>query len=1168
NNRFAFKEAAALHERMGDVRGAIEMMLRAVQLAPDDAKLNCALAKKCRQAGQIDRAIRYYRVALKHEDDFRQKSRILRYLYDMHTSQGTLDSAVEEYEEAVQGNPYDVESQLALAHFLLFHNDHVEALQKIEAILRFVPQDIDLRWMLVEIHAALEEHEAAIAECRRMLDIPKINSDAVHERIGKCYFALGKRAEASGAWNEIGALGKRAKLLDAHEMPEEAIAVFRELITSQPMDPKHYKGLAKVFVSRDRSEEALEVLGRLLVLDPDDIHTLGSIGEIHARAGRRDEALEIGRKVIGVLRKDREDDEDEDEDDVRPAYWRSYRYYRYQYQQASPVTAAREYFFKNGLRKEFVGILFEEVRSRPDNIALAFEALGAFGGEEGIEKCVELLRSLVGREIDISRVPKAMRYGDPKAMLWSRLQSVLQAPALKEKALAEYRAKVEAGEALPRPQDYVIFAGLLSSENRLDEALAALEEGMRRVAGAEILRAHRAAVLMRTKRYADAAEEYRAILEAGLERPPFDVRKLLDEQMKNVFNSLPARQRAVVRDEHRRYMRSCLEQEIRQGYGMSAMTRPPGRAFCRRRLAYAYYKLGRGDEARKLIEAQMPGDVRSYAPYGQLAAVCVEGEDEELSLRVFEAALAHWEFIQKWLPGPLVQQFEWRVKQQLGDLSLLAQLYLKRKEHLKAYDVLRRHGSQDRYYYGGGGEREAVFAFIKRHDIADELVLFYRTGKDEAAEAYKRRKAALGRFPTREEHDAFQRARNRVVEEGIALAEVHQSGSDYAAAAAEYVLLLELDPDFAELYKVLSILRKKQKDYAAAAKAQEGYIAYIQARQADPNMDEDRIAPSLRPTMPQDEERTQRGSRYRRYRSSYYGGYSPWQRPQQWGPQLAGAYHDLAWVYLKAEEKGKALAALASYVERARTSAEEAFVNLTQFAEESGLKDEVFALQKSLAGRNPHNLSLNMLYLGVLKERKRPREALTLARAMQRSTRATASSQQHLAQLAEMIEDLGRHTGAAPAPQDDLAPEAIRRRAEENPGDPVAQVRLAKVLYTETSFPEALRVTDAVVAQAPHHPENMALREKLFEVLDMDDAWVAYKRERLAKLKVDARFPIYKELAEHFRRRGLADDAAGMFKKMVDPKNDDDLNTALAGLVRMRRYGEVLEAFGRMEGTA
>lgn len=126
---------AMLQER-GDVQGAEAQYQAALQLRPDDATVNNALAGALLASGQVDEAVVHLSAALKARPDY----------FDAHynlgqalAAQGHFNGAAEQFHDAVQENPKDADAEANLGSALAQLGRLQEAKTHFERALQLNP---------------------------------------------------------------------------------------------------------------------------------------------------------------------------------------------------------------------------------------------------------------------------------------------------------------------------------------------------------------------------------------------------------------------------------------------------------------------------------------------------------------------------------------------------------------------------------------------------------------------------------------------------------------------------------------------------------------------------------------------------------------------------------------------------------------------------------------------------------------------------------------------------------------------------------------------------------------------------------------------------------------------------------------------------------------------
>jgi tetratricopeptide (TPR) repeat protein len=230
--------AVASWHQVGYWRDSVSLFEHTLAVIPKNPKISYDLANEYRVRGDMDAAIRNYRIALETDPN---SLRTLTNLAGTLNSNGEYDAAIDACKSALALNP----------KFARAHNNLGVALQ------------------------LKGEYDAAMASFRRAIESNPIQRDA-HNNLAK---ALSLKGEY-----------------------EEAIAHFLKALDSRALAHRSgaFSGLGNAFYSLDRIEEAEAAYRRAIELAPGDQYAQRNLGLTLARQGKLEEAIAHFRLAIAA----------------------------------------------------------------------------------------------------------------------------------------------------------------------------------------------------------------------------------------------------------------------------------------------------------------------------------------------------------------------------------------------------------------------------------------------------------------------------------------------------------------------------------------------------------------------------------------------------------------------------------------------------------------------------------------------------------------------------------------------------------------------------------------------------------------------------------------------------------------------------------------------------
>ena len=182
----------------------------------------------------------------------------------LHIRRGEYREAIASLRRAAAVS-VDERSELAAAGRLSQQGLHVEAEQRLRAIVTARPSSAVARWWLARVYENLNRIGDAREEYEKVVPVALTGRATLYASIGRLAHFEGNFARANHA--------------------------FEERLRLTPNDPVAHKDLAWVHLDQDQTDAALEALGRVVALDPRDFEAHAGIGRIRLEAGRHAEAI-------------------------------------------------------------------------------------------------------------------------------------------------------------------------------------------------------------------------------------------------------------------------------------------------------------------------------------------------------------------------------------------------------------------------------------------------------------------------------------------------------------------------------------------------------------------------------------------------------------------------------------------------------------------------------------------------------------------------------------------------------------------------------------------------------------------------------------------------------------------------------------------------------------
>jgi len=294
------ENAAALHllgvlkHQQGDHRRAIELISRAVAIAPGAPAFHANLAEAYRANRQFDRAVGCCRAALALDPHF---SEAMNNLGLALFAQGQFDAAAEQYRAALTENPKSAPAHNNLGIALRSRGKLDDALAEFRAAAEcdpnFAPAQTNLGQLLLDRNQPAE----ALPYCEKAVQLQPDGAE-VHHNLGNALRDLARNIDARAAY--LDALRLNPKLVEAHTQLglmlqregkfDDALHWLKQAAELAPDKPETWQHLAELHEAREDYSESAKAWQRVVDLSPDQPGPRVALGWSLQEEGRLDEA--------------------------------------------------------------------------------------------------------------------------------------------------------------------------------------------------------------------------------------------------------------------------------------------------------------------------------------------------------------------------------------------------------------------------------------------------------------------------------------------------------------------------------------------------------------------------------------------------------------------------------------------------------------------------------------------------------------------------------------------------------------------------------------------------------------------------------------------------------------------------------------------------------------
>lgn len=293
-----------LSNQKHDHQTAIDLIVRAVQIIPDQPIFRCNLGNAYRDSGLYEHAIACYQKALQTKPDSIETHINLGIAYQQL---GDLDQAASAYLKAIQLKPDSVEAYYNLGNTFkeqgLF-DEAIDCYQRSASINPLLVEAFYNQANVLEKQGRFEEAIACLKQCIHF----KPGWAEAHINLGNLLKQQGYLDAAISHYHK--AIDLKPNLDSAHNNLgnalkdqgsfDKAIAFYQKALQICPGNADAYFNLGIAYAEADRKPEASECFQKATRLEPEFAEAHNYLGLVLAEQGRRDIAIDCIQKAIEI----------------------------------------------------------------------------------------------------------------------------------------------------------------------------------------------------------------------------------------------------------------------------------------------------------------------------------------------------------------------------------------------------------------------------------------------------------------------------------------------------------------------------------------------------------------------------------------------------------------------------------------------------------------------------------------------------------------------------------------------------------------------------------------------------------------------------------------------------------------------------------------------------
>ncbi|MBI3820751.1 MAG: tetratricopeptide repeat protein [Planctomycetes bacterium] len=1080
DNPAAFKEVAELYFQIGLYDKSAECLQQAVRLRPEEGRYKLDLANIYKKLSEPEKAKEAVIAAMRSTDDDVRENARKRY-YELLSELGQIEDETRALRKRVEDNPYDSEAPLLLSDIYIREFEYQLALDLLDNLLNYQPDDAALLAQRARILSLVERHDEAVQNYEKLLKLPKSDRDQMALKIAEEWILAGQVARASEVAESVRNADRAAKLFSKYQLFDQAAGSLERAAAKNGSDAKLQYKLFELYRQRGDREKAMATLERVLGQVGDDFETLVQLGTLYFELGRKDDALACGKRLLAAVRVDKRDEKETDEQrSNRYDYNDSWYYYDYDDRAQADVNnlaqtlgSIQSYFESKGMLEEFAELIKAETRLQPRNMLVYQCAVNFLSYDhKNPEEAAALTDEVRALTLDKGIFPPNYTARSWEAYLDDRTQHVFRddQPAAENRILQLKTAlglPLPVGAAAPPPLKTARLHGLIELANLLDigrheeEAKTILKIALAEFPKSARLHAALIQRCMRDKQFTEALALSQYLLsivpEEGAEAAARESADMnFRQRRRDMLERFPAHvRRRVKAQDLRRLFEIEMPAPTELASGANSYITENMVRFA---IATAFAKLDRKDEAKSVF---LQIEMRGHEDFNTLSTA---------ARLMFDYGLYEG-------TEPLFDRLSAIEKNHERD-GILG--YIKPSENavatamvcrarilelggrtIDAYDLLRTHGQT--------GPCELLLTNNKAFSLAE-------------AEYKKRYDTALAAFAAADK----PAAREAVRDAAIRYAEILQFQKKFDDALAFYVSVTAKLPDEFDIQNVVALLQDRAEHYEDAIATHYKMIQRKRELNRIANKDAEPEPRRIQPTPPP--------------ASGGGGNEWVWQSLGSrygWGSASRNAkysvrenYVAIIKLYLDRKLTAKAADVLRDLARDDVATFRWMSWNVVSLIDNYNFGAVALPIYRLLYGHEPDNTDLARGYARALVAANQLEEAhrVLILVVNKRGTAAYAQDEVHQ-ELAALEARMGKNKSQSI--------DELRAAVEKDPKNIKQRLKFAGRLFHDRLFPEALQQLREAEKLAPHQDEVLSLLDRYIRVNGNIDELKAHLRKKI-----------------------------------------------------------------------
>ena len=299
------KQLAKMYLKLGNTTYALEILLKAKNLQPDDAIVNRWIAEVYTLQGRRDNANAIYTYLI--EVDSANAREYYTNIARSHLEVMDFDAATDAAKQAIAHSPRNPEGHQMLAQIATQSTDYQTAIDSFKQAIRLRPEATNIRSELAEIYKLSGNPRQALEQYWRCWELSGTVSDklAFVKPLSEVYYDLGRRGELEEKLKQLSKtntanVGPVIALAQLYQMegdlPNARFQLARALDRDRE-NPDLLAQLVKISLDLGDTQDALTYQQRLVKAQPDPNHRQ-RLGKLLFDLGREQEAIQAWTKLL------------------------------------------------------------------------------------------------------------------------------------------------------------------------------------------------------------------------------------------------------------------------------------------------------------------------------------------------------------------------------------------------------------------------------------------------------------------------------------------------------------------------------------------------------------------------------------------------------------------------------------------------------------------------------------------------------------------------------------------------------------------------------------------------------------------------------------------------------------------------------------------------------